>query len=811
MEKQDANRQRGDLGEALKVAAGLTVAGLGFLGARHVNSKKNRLKSAETAAARRQARSSEWQVKLHQNAGNTRREELRESHTEKNQLVKDLDETHQCIDELLKQKKQAAQLLDEARAFDLGTIEDLKTDITTVTAESVRLTQLAQQEGAAKAAAVNVASKLRAQVDDLQKRLESSLASEDATTHQLSVYKQQRDAQAEVLSKEQAVLQIQVMRLQAGAAAESRRRCVPDRLAAEVNAEKAARAHVEQACAQLGMQLLDLQRRLRASQTHEAAATSALNESMEQREAEREVLIQETTVLHHKMASLEKLRAGDAAESRRLAAEVIAEKAARQQVEQACTQLGMQLLDLQPQLRASQTREAVATSDLNDATQEEDLAVEKAAHKVTAGKRQREVEAFSIALRQAEAELDRQRPEAVQQLAGKQAVLHHGAVHPAHPASTSLGPHQLIPSFQPSQEATWRVTQLASTAFEARVRATHGHQGPFDLIRACFCSSNSACKGVYRTFRDVATGLVGKGGLSSVYYLERQTPAGWQPVTVKQFTPDKVEDGKQEQQGLLAARGVPHVAQLVEAFTFQESAAHGNSLFIITEYAEGQSLCTVAKQLSQEAGWKQRRLPLMKTIMTQICEAIRELHGRGWCHGDLNSSNILVQLGSLPADAKVTVIDLGGSMPGKRGAGACVMAHPLFISPEVRGLGNGKCHQGLVPPPDMLAYDIWSMGCLLVLCLTGEDAFNFPGLSQCSAAAILREVDKKHREWADKHTLFRKPRFCKQAPFCKIARQARSDERYDSCWQLLLRMLEPSQERRAQIQDVITSKFISIA
>lgn len=218
----------------------------------------------------------------------------------------------------------------------------------------------------------------------------------------------------------------------------------------------------------------------------------------------------------------------------------------------------------------------------------------------------------------------------------------------------------------------------------------------------------------------------------------------------------------------------------------------------------------LAKQLSQEVGWKQRRLPLMKTIMTQICEAIRELHGRGWCHGDLNSSNILVQLGSLPADAKATVINLGGSMPGKRGAGACVMAHPLFISPEVRGLGNGKCDQGLVPP-DMLAYDIWSMGCLLVLCLTGWDAFNFPGLSQCSAAAILREVDKKHREWADKHTLFRKPKFCMQAPFCKIARQARSDERYDSCWQLLLRMLEPSQERRAQIQDVIMSQFMSIA
>lgn len=36
MEKQDGNRQRGDLGEALKVAAGLTMAGLGYLVARHV-------------------------------------------------------------------------------------------------------------------------------------------------------------------------------------------------------------------------------------------------------------------------------------------------------------------------------------------------------------------------------------------------------------------------------------------------------------------------------------------------------------------------------------------------------------------------------------------------------------------------------------------------------------------------------------------------------------------------------------------------------------------------------------------------------
>lgn len=65
--------------------------------------------------------------------------------------------------------------------------------------------------------------------------------------------------------------------------------------------------------------------------------------------------------------------------------------------------------------------------------------------------------------------------------------------------------------------------------------------------------------------------------------LERQTPAGWQPVTAKRFPPDTMYLGKQERQGLLAARGVPHIAQLVEAFTFYESSAHSTSLFIITE------------------------------------------------------------------------------------------------------------------------------------------------------------------------------------------------------------------------------------
>ena len=49
-----------------------------------------------------------------------------------------------------------------------------------------------------------------------------------------------------------------------------------------MTAEKAARENVEQACGQLGMQLFELQRELRASESREAAATSDLHDAMEQ-------------------------------------------------------------------------------------------------------------------------------------------------------------------------------------------------------------------------------------------------------------------------------------------------------------------------------------------------------------------------------------------------------------------------------------------------------------------------------------------------------------------------------------------------
>ena len=93
-----------------------------------------------------------------------------------------------------------------------------------------------------------------------------------------------------------------------------------------------------------------------------------------------------------------------------------------------------------------------------------ELHVEKRARKLLAARRGREVQAYSIALQQADADLEQHRLHAVQQLAGKHAALQHGVAHPSCPAQTSFASHQQIPSIHPGQAVVtaWSVAQVCS-------------------------------------------------------------------------------------------------------------------------------------------------------------------------------------------------------------------------------------------------------------------------------------------------------------------------------------------------------------
>lgn len=81
------------------------------------------------------------------------------------------------------------------------------------------------------------------------------------------------------------------------------------------------------------------------------------------------------------------------------------------------------------------------------------------------------------------------------------------------------------------------------------------------------------------------------------------------------------------------------------------------------------------------------------------------------------------------------------------GVGTDLMASLHYSSPEVCGLCNGACSQGLLPQPDMLAYDIWALGCVMVFVLTGENAFDSAGTEFSDILVAMEKVDMQHKLW----------------------------------------------------------------
>ena len=76
------------------------------------------------------------------------------------------------------------------------------------------------------------------------------------------------------------------------------------------------------------------------------------------------------------------------------------------------------------------------------------------------------------------------------------------------------------------------------------------------------------------------------------------------------------------------------------------------------------------------------------------------------------------------------------------------MASMHYMSPEVAGVWNGACYQGLLPEPDMLAYDIWALGCVMVFVLTGEIAFDFDWATDYSDVSVIEaRVNIQHKLW----------------------------------------------------------------
>ncbi len=216
--------------------------------------------------------------------------------------------------------------------------------------------------------------------------------------------------------------------------------------------------------------------------------------------------------------------------------------------------------------------------------------------------------------------------------------------------------------------------------------------------------------------------LLGEGGLAAVYRATDETLG--RDVAVKVFRENAVAEDEFRRQeaevSLLASLSHPSVVTLLDA-AVDRSSGDTTRIYYVMELVDGTDL---RKRL--ESG------PLPPRQVAQvgqdIAEALEYLHLQGLVHRDIKPGNML--LGDYIADgarvrAKLTdlgIATFGGS--AELGEHEVVTGTVAYLSPEQ---ASGKAVDA--------ATDIYSLGLVLIECLSGQLAF--PGPPEHSALARL--------------------------------------------------------------------------
>lgn len=222
--------------------------------------------------------------------------------------------------------------------------------------------------------------------------------------------------------------------------------------------------------------------------------------------------------------------------------------------------------------------------------------------------------------------------------------------------------------------------------------------------------------------------LIGQGGMGEVYLSTRAVDGYPMPVALKLIrrsavTPGALRRFRMERQ-ILARLHHPGITQLLDGGVTDDGLP-----YLVTEYVEGTPL---------DKGIVDGTMPLRQRLeaFLSACEAVSYAHGQLVVHGDLKPGNIL-----LLAGGGIKLLDFGISrllLPSpdtteqKPGATTQPAMTPSWTSPEqLRG------------EPAGIASDVYSLGRILYLLLTGEQAVPMDGLGPMHYHEKLRAEGPK--------------------------------------------------------------------
>lgn len=222
--------------------------------------------------------------------------------------------------------------------------------------------------------------------------------------------------------------------------------------------------------------------------------------------------------------------------------------------------------------------------------------------------------------------------------------------------------------------------------------------------------------------------LVGEGAMGRIY-LARHTRIAQKCVAVKVLRPEHLRNADvlarfQREAETAASISHPNVVAVYDV----DRTARGLS-YLVTEYLEGVDL---GRHLKQQ---KKLSLPTAIHIARQLCAGLGAAHRCGVIHRDLKPSNIFLVgdfANGVPELPFVKILDFGLSKFMDASAGdmvtetGIVMGTPAFMPPE----------QAQAQQADHRA-DIYGVGALLYICLTGRAPFD-EATPQATVLAVAR-------------------------------------------------------------------------
>ncbi|KAL3157152.1 Ribosomal protein S6 kinase alpha-5 [Trebouxia sp. C0009 RCD-2024] len=300
------------------------------------------------------------------------------------------------------------------------------------------------------------------------------------------------------------------------------------------------------------------------------------------------------------------------------------------------------------------------------------------------------------------------------------------------------------------------VPQLASVAWDNKLRALWEDVMP-EPFEGKWCLQRCAWNPMYFELADHypdTFSLIGSGAYGQVNAQYCDPDGSWAPVAVKVLsyaTPQEVYLVDREVAAMKAVQGKPHLVTLLSEDIYAMDGTH--KMYVVMRYLEMVDMEAHFCHLRQGFNWATEAdldhfLSAVIHTFTGIVRGVAHLHASNWAHMDLKPDNLCLELKD--GQSYTSVVDLGSSLQQNTAPACGIQSSPQFAAPEVINHYLDPSQQAVQQNQiSFFAQDMWSLGCILVWLLVGDDPFPVT-IEELAAAdmSLCEMLHVKQNLWA---------------------------------------------------------------